>query len=61
MTPELSKLRRLSDSHHREHARACHKPPTDCKRCKQMIDWYASIPLPQLAIVLEDKPVRKGF
>ncbi len=42
------------------HARSCKKSPEDCKQCKVIIAFYASLPLDTLAVVTADRPILKS-
>lgn len=56
--PIVSKARRYSDRLN-AHARVCiksRKVLDECATCQAAIAWYASLPLPVLALVLQDYP-----
>lgn len=52
---DISKLRRQADATV-QHSRQCKKPIDGCKHCQSSIAWFNSLPLPVLALVLEDRP-----
>jgi hypothetical protein len=50
--------RRIGDKLH-EHARQCSKSPFVCPACMLNRAWFDRLPLPILALVLEDRPILK--
>jgi hypothetical protein len=43
------------------HARACKKPLDSCATCQATVQWFATLPLPMLSLVLEDHGSRRAL
>lgn len=56
----LTQARRIADGHIPHARQHRDKPLDDCKHCQAIVRWFASLPLPLLSKVLEDRPTLKG-
>ncbi len=55
---ELERVRRKADAS-AHHSRTCKKSIEDCATCRETVDYFNSLPLDTLALVVEDRPIYK--
>jgi hypothetical protein len=56
---ELERIRRQADATI-GHAKGCKKSVDECATCRATIDYYASLPLDTLALVVQERPIYKS-